>query len=317
MKALRITMLVAAASLAASAQPINVSKIVTGIYTPTPGGLIMPNANLPANVAFYPLVHARTGADTFDMYPGSWPALWNNNVLHPSVKRQTNSPAPQQLEDGGKLVWEKPYTQLGQAGLNNQGKQVTTAAVFGSGTGSASSSYTMKIEHFGGGSADYYMSVTAPVLQRFLQSAYNLVNGSNGGTYVFLKPTSASSRASVDIYADGLPIWTSESAYAYPNNTDNPTAKHEWKWGAAQSAPANVTLYLGRLSTGKSLRISVVVRTDATAVANTCGVESHSFSDDIRHCLDLAEVVSLTPHASNGLPAIHVFTGSPIIVSRF
>src|SRR5262245_41851751 len=124
------------------AATVNVSKIATGTFTPTPVlGLVIPAGTPMAAVTYYPMVHAKTGADALDVYqPGSWPA-WTNNASDPSIKRQTNSPSPAVDQYGTTVSYYLPYYELGQAGMTNTGKQQTFAGVFRTGVATASSSY--------------------------------------------------------------------------------------------------------------------------------------------------------------------------------
>ena len=313
MKLLKTTLVMAAATISAAAQ-VNVSKIVTGQYTVPLGGLYIPNGAPAANITYYPAVHAKVGPDTYDMYPGPWPTAASNSVSHPTIKRQTNSPGSQPLPDGGSVSYYKPYFELASVGVANN-KQTTNASVYRTGSSTASTSYNVKIEHFGAGSHDYYLNLTVPQITRFVNAAYNLVPGSNGGTYVFLAPKKAASRASVDVYADGLPIWSSESVYRFPDDSPNHGAKFEYKWGSTQAANSVVSLYLGRFSTGQSVRISVVVRTDARSEANTCGSEVSGMYET-RHCFDLRQTVDLVPNSATGLPGMYVHSRS-YVVSRF
>ena len=304
--------MLAAAAISATAQ-INVSKIVTGQHTLPVGGLYIPSGAQAANITYYPAVHAKIGPDTHDLYPNGWAGMWANNVSHPFIKRQTNSPAQQPLPDGGTTGYYRPYYELATAGLVS-GKQSTKAGVFRTGSASASTSYAVKIEHFAAAPHDYYLNLTVPQIVRFFNPAYHLVPGSNGGAYVFMAPKKAASRASVDIYADGLPIWSSASAYRFPDDSPNPQAKYEYKWGTSPAAGSTVSLYLGRFATGQTVRLSIVVRTDASSEASTCGSEL-SWGVETKHCFDLSETVNLTPNASTGLPGMYLHS-RPYFIGR-
>lgn len=314
MQCCRILTVVAAAAVSLSAQAINVSKIVTGVQTATPNiGFYLPNGTPYANVDYYPVVHGKTGADPLDMYPGSWAQNWANAVSNPAIKRQTNSPAPVPIGNGT-ISYAKPYTQLAQAGLNNQNKQFTTAATFGSGSASTESSYAVRVENFGGSSTDYYLTITVPERKQYYNPAFSLCcsGDSNGGTYGYMAPKSIASRASVDVYADGLPVWGSEKTYQFPTGANSPWADpYQLSWGSTAAANTNVLLYLGRFKTGQAVDFTIVVRTDATANAPTCGDES-SYGSVIRHCLDFSETITMKPSGNPAVPAMYFWSHNGI-----
>jgi hypothetical protein len=294
------------------AATVNVSKIATGTFTPTPVlGLVVPAGTPMAAVTYYPVVDAKTGADALDLYqPGSWSSVWANNAGDPSIKRQTNSPSPTVDQYGTTVSYYLPYYELGQAGMTNTGKQQTFAGVFRTGAATASSSYAMQVQHFGALTHNYYLSIKAPELSQKHSPAYRLEPGSNGGTYVYYEPTAAKSRSAVDVYVDGLPVWSTERIYAYPDGADDPFAAYEHEWGAAQSNSGDVVLYLGRLSAGQSVRITMVVRTDGQATANTCGSESAGWNNTIKHCFDLQERVLLPTNGPSEVPSMYLYSFS-------
>ncbi|MBC7928877.1 MAG: hypothetical protein H7039_24805 [Bryobacteraceae bacterium] len=295
----------------ALAEVLNVSKIVTGVHTPTPSlGFIFPNGTPSAVVTHVPMVHAKTGADSFEMYPGGW-APWAAASSNPSIKRQVNSPAPS-VADSVTTSYHREWNQLAQAGMTPQVKQATVAAVFKNGSALASTSYALNVEHIGAVTSDYFLNLSIPEVLRFLNPAYRLEPGSNGGTYVFYAPASARSRSAVDVYVDGLPVWSTESTYMFPDS-DNPFAKIENKWGNAQSPQSgNAILYLGRLGTGKSFRISMVVRTEAFSGATYCGSET-SWGFRTMHCFDLSERVLLPVPANSQVPGMSLFSKSALV----
>jgi hypothetical protein len=311
------TALLTAAVLAANvvnleAATVNVSKIATGTFTPTPNlGLVIPMGTPMAAVTHYPVVHAKTGADALDMYqPGSWSVVWANNATDPSIKRQANSPAPTVDQYGANVSYYLPYYEVGEAGMTNTGKQQTFAGVFRTGAAAASSSYAMQVQHFGALTHNYYLSIKAPELYQTHSPAYRLEPGSNGGTYVYYAPAAAKSRSAVDIYVDGLPVWSTERIYAYPDDTDDPFAALEHEWGAAQNNSGDVVLYLGRLSAGQSVRITMVVRTDGQTTANTCGTQSAGWNYTVKHCFNLQERVLLPANGSSEVPTMYLYSFS-------
>ena len=178
---------------------------------------------------------------------------------------------------------------------------------FSTGKAEAVTSFSYKIEHYGS-AQDYFVNIQHPTFARSVESAYTLTSGSNGGTYIYTKPTNANSRATVEIYADGLPIWSSEATYHYPNGQ----ATYAWdnagtNWGKA-SASGFSTLYLGKLNPGTTVILTMVVRTAVNVEMNTsaCPYESSAWENVIR-CHKVTDSVKLS-NLANYTSMLQIFT---------
>jgi hypothetical protein len=123
----------------------------------------------------------------------------------------------------------------------------------------------------------------------------------------------------VDVLVDGLPVWSTESTYMYPENS----AHYAWdkrmtSWGNALVANGQTKLYLGKLQAGKGITITFVVRTDTYVDAAICGTATGgSNSPDQKRCFDLTQTVEL-PNPASGPVGISVYaknlntTASPL-----
>ena len=125
-------------------------------------------------------------------------------------------------------------------------------------------------------------------------------------------PNAARARAAVDVLVDGLPVWSSESTYMYPEGT----ASYAWdkrltSWGNTLVDNGETKLYLGKLYPGQSITITFVVRTDTFVNADSCGTAyGIGFNvPDQKTCFDLSQTVDL-PFDGSGPPGISVYAKS-------
>ena len=114
----------------------------------------------------------------------------------------------------------------------------------------------------------------------------------------------------MDVLVDGLPVWSSESTYMYPEGTANyPWDKVETTWGNTVTANGQTRLYLGKLYTGQAITITFIVRTDAHAAADKCGSAYWGGgSPPEKRCFDLSQTVQLTsPGTGSGPVSFSVY----------
>ena len=180
---------------------------------------------------------------------------------------------------------------------------------FTTGWAVAAGNYSVRTEHYSSMALDYFILLNHPKYLRSIQAAYDLVPGSNGGTYLYKKPTSARARAAVDVLVNGLPVWTSESTYMFPEGTASYAwDKIETTWGNTVTANGQTRLYLGKLNAGASITITFIVRTDVHAVADQCGTANWGYySPDEKRCFDLTQTVQLTSSESGGPVSFSVY----------
>lgn len=307
----RITMQMTCAALffqaCANAELLNVSKIVTGTeqninwlaaaFTAN----VFPSANITSESMGRTMVQ-KDQVKQDAVGPGPWGPNWTTFPTNPNlVANVVASP----LNKFG-VIYNYSSSSHRSATVNmTLNPAYVGSMTFGTGNSEATVSYAYKIEHFGA-AQDYFLNVQHPTFQRNVESAYTLTPGSNGGTYTYFKPTNANSRAAVEIYADGLPIWSSETAYHYPNGS----AVYAWdnagtSWGKASPAGYS-TLYLGKLTAGKTVIITMVVRTATAVKMDSCAYDSDGYSNTIR-CHKVTDAVKLTD-LSNSSNMLQLFT---------
>jgi hypothetical protein len=249
--------------------------------------------------------HARIQGDLLDFYVKQWSQVnWADAPALPNITRLLATPAPT-----SSLKYGSPYYQLAKVDMAPN-PRVVQSRTFGTGWAQSAANYTIKVFHGSAQPLDYFIYLYHPKILTGVQAAYTLQPGGpggSGGTYLYKHPDSAGSRAAVDVLVDGLPVWSTESAYMYPEDT----ADYAWdklftKWGSPVVDNGTTKLYIGRLAAYQVVHVSLIVRTDVKAVASQCGTEYASYgSADTKRCFDLTQTVQLQPGAQ--IPAIYVF----------
>jgi hypothetical protein len=245
---------------------------------------------------FFQMGRARVEGDLNDYFAiGPWSAAWQNSPAYPALSREVPTPAatPQ-------LTWASPYYREAKIDMESFPKRVASHT-FSSGWAKSAVNYSVRVAHYSATALDYFVLLKHPKYLRGIQFAYTLQPNSSGGVYLYKSPTSARARAAVDVLVDGLPVWSSESTYMYrPDGTINQsTDKRETTWGNTVTANGETKLYLGKLSAGKSITITFVVRTDAHADADECGTEYGGWNTpNKKRCFDLTQTVELTSNTT-------------------
>jgi hypothetical protein len=257
-----------------------------------------------AMLSYYQLGLVRlSGETTGYAAPGPWSAAWQTSASNPVVTREIDTPAPT-----SQLTWASPYYSYAKVDMAASTKRVQTRN-FSSGWARSAINYSVRVDHSSSTPLDYFVEVDHPKFQLGVSAAYTLQPGGNGGTYLYMFPNAARARAAVDILVDGLPVWSSESTYAFPEGTAN----YAWdklltSWGNTLVDNGTTKLYLGKLYAGKSITITFVLRTDTFVDADACGTAYGTGfnTPDQKRCFDLTQTADL-PANSSGPQGISVY----------
>jgi hypothetical protein len=258
-----------------------------------------------ATFDYWQVGHARIHADTMDWYVNPWSQVnWTSSPTSPNTMRQLVTPPPT-----SSLKYSSPYYQLAKVDMTPNPK-IVQSRTYSTGSAQSAVNYSIKVSHGSAQPLDYFIYLYHPKILTGVQAAYTLQPGGpggSGGTYLYKFPTTASSRGAVDVLVDGLPVWSNESMYMYPDGT----AEWAWdklftKWGNPLVDNGTTKLYIGRIAANTIVNVSLIVRTDVKAVASQCGTEYGGWNyADTQHCFDLTQSVQLPAGAQ--IPAIYVF----------
>jgi hypothetical protein len=299
---------------AGHAENVNVSRIATSLrylnWTDEANAPIAPSG---ATLTYFEWARARTHGETADYFSaGSWNFNWTSAPAYPTISRSLATP-PAYQQNGNNYSYAEPWYSRGNVDMYGADKSVGSQT-FQTGWARSAVNYSVRVDHFSSTPLEYFVVVNHPKYMRGIQVAYTLQPGGpggGGGTYLYKSPDAARSHSAVDVLVDGLPVWSSEKTYLYPEAyASGGNDKRETTWGNAVTANGQTKLYLGRLSAGNSMTVTFIVRTDAHATAPDCGTSYTSNYDSTYNymwrCFDLTETVRLTS-AATGPPGFSIY----------
>lgn len=286
----------------ASAVYFNVSEIVTGTHQSDNS---LPSApGVPCGSACAYVSTATVGmTQTYVVTPSSftvdaWVPQWvfGGNVRAPaSLTRSVGiAPAPGGLEQwaGAMGVHARARTLFDTAAGAIEPNQVTVQT-WKTGSGASTVSYAIRVTPLSG-SQPTYLQFAVPERRHAIQYAMSMMN------YQYFKtdPERVQSRTAVDVYVDGLPVWSSELNYLVPQRfTPLGNAQLALSWDQPLGGQP-VTLFLGRLPSGTSRTVAVVIRADLRAEAPSCRTFTDVYGVSSQSCHSQREGVAL-PGVSN------------------
>jgi hypothetical protein len=294
--------LVAATGLAApvAAEQLNVSKIATGTFTSINWTVEaqQPLANNGAALAYFDLATGSIDTEPTPYFATPpWSALFLPFPTLPWLQRLT--PTVPYMDGKSTFTYANSNSRLTRVNMLAIPTKHVLSESFGSGTVAAAVSYTVRIEHTGSDPLDYFVDLQVPADTRTAAPGYDLCcpGDPNGGTYTYHQPKAAQARGAIDLYANGLPVWTNEDTYLYPGLPNSSPFDHiDFLWGKA-AGPATTTLFLGRLHSGDTLTVTEIVHSDVQANAPDCGIEGpfgfYPNFDYTVHCLELRQDIQM------------------------
>jgi hypothetical protein len=241
-------------------------------------------------------------------YGGSpWPPQQNVALQEPyagSSQMATTS----SVSGNWKTTYSNPYVV--RAAVNFPAPANVEARV-SNGSANADFNYRMTTTNGSGVARDYFLTFLTPQLGRTVAIPYSLSSSSdsNGGTYSYINPPSASSRSAFDVYVDGLPVFSDANYYDHNAAYQDAFGSETFNFGLQAPLPS-VLIYLGKIPSGGNLTVDVVMRAEATANSPNCGTTQYmGFQppyDLQKNCFDLDETISIP--ANNPSVAMSVFS---------
>lgn len=181
-----------------------------------------------------------------------------------------------------------------------------------SGSGTSATSVAVRLAVPASGSMRTYVQFAVPTRVRSGQNA-NYVGGPSGDQSFQSAAARLQGRAAVDLYVDGLPVWSSESHVLLPQRLRTTDKEpFELHWDKALGSD-KVTLYLGSLPAGSQHTVALVIRSDLRVDAQTCHANSE-FGVSYLRChsriegLTLPSVVVDGPFVKYHVPDFRVFS---------
>ncbi len=299
---------------AASAQTLNVSALVTG-SAQNPPLIAFGSVPQACGASCQYAVMSSTGASSsYDITPGpytasAWPLVYGANLPGIGSVSETlavTAPPAGTVQDGGSIgVLRRAAVQFNTLPLLN-GIQRMSVQTWKDGSGASTVSVTIRITPTV--AKAHYLAFTVPKIERGWQEAYYV--GGPSGYQTFSKlPTQLQTRSAVDVYADGLPIWSASSSKLRPRRWSPPyNAYLDVQWGPLLTESDNeVKFYLGTLSAGVTRTVALVFRTDQRVNADTCYTDTE-YSTTYQRCDSRREALSLPAAlvSSGGGPYVYL-----------
>jgi len=298
-----------AALLPAHADVINVSSFVLGAGRPQVAPIVgATTPTFPCGTACQYAGVSNIGADAgYLMAPepytaSTWPPVYAAGLPSVgSVSETLTVPAPPagMVADGGSVgVARQASVQYDWSPVPG-GTRVLGVQTWKGGSGIATVCITIRVTPTADKKAHFLEFVVPRSLRQQLE-AWNLLPGTNQPTS--LPTTQMQARSAVDVYADGMPVWSGESASLAPPGWSSLGADSlVLDWGPALDE-SRVTLFLGALPVGVPRTISLIFRTDLRVIAGTC-LTANTWGATYQRCDTRREALSLPSLlSSNGGP---------------
>lgn len=313
-----VVALLLAAPHIATAATYNVSQTVLGVAEP-----------LPANGGFqlacgsacrYASASGAQMANGAIAWPGafamaSWPVHFTSTAPQYASVDDTlavpAAPAGTQYDTLGEQPWQRAQVAWSYLSEMPASARQLDVQTWRSGTGASAVSYAVRINTPADGARRTYLSFEVPTSVRAWKYA-GYIGGPSGQQPYTVLPNRMQARTAVDVYVDGLPVWSSQSMRLRPKRHGaSGAAPFDLDWGDALDG-SQATLFLGTLPAGSSRTAVIVMRADLRVDAPSCYTLPDPAFDDERRCNAHREGLALPGSSVAPLylkvPAVTVYT---------
>lgn len=310
-----LTSLVIAAVPTGAQAIVNVSHLVNGgAKESLPAVLMTTPVDCSSSMCSWQTV-SRIGMTTaYDATPGpytvgAWPPVWGTALAGPAdVAEALAIPAPSSgsYEEPNGGLWQR--ARVAFTGVLTPGaERLTRVQTFRTGSGMATVTYTVRITP-GATAQRLFLDLAVPQRQGGGSSPYYTLN--NQPFYDTVDRLQ--SRGIVDVYVDGLPVWSTSTHTLKPRDWGHLTfGRVNLQWGEDPTTE-RVVLFLGSLS-GAARTVSVVIRSDLRVQDDECRSDSQ-YGNTVVRCHANNEGYTLPArNVSNGFfiltkPDVRVYT---------
>lgn len=185
-----------------------------------------------------------------------------------------------------------------------------TVQTWKTGAGASVVSYGIRLATpTGNGTQPTFLKFTVPERLR----AYSTTRRVQSNQNFYTNPDRAQSRAAVDVYVDGIPVWSSEENNLVPKRFNPPdNTQLQLSWDQPLDG-ADMTLFLGRLPPGSTRTVAVVMRADLRVDAPPCQNYTGPDHVDYQSCHSQREGLALPGYNSGGMyyhytPDVQIYT---------
>lgn len=261
---------------------INASQIVTGTAEPVDWGAEGVNPSQPAGNDFstlssiwhnqIPLVilgFFNFYRPTYYMGPG-WAPQWSPTQVEPYAG---NLGIPTHSTTQNNLITTYSNAYVVQAAVDFANPNGVRATV-SNGWAYADFNYRVNVINSNGSAQNYYLRFPNVTTNRTITIPYNLSSSSdsNGGTYSYINPPSFFSASSMDVYVEGLPVYSNANAVDHPPTSTDAFQQLPINFGTSVPNPY-ILIYLGKIPSGGSFTTDLVMHAEANANSTKCGTQ--------------------------------------------
>lgn len=318
MPRIRPLLLALAATLPVCSQAfVNVSHLVNGgAKESLPMVLVTPEVDC-AGACQYQAMSRVGMSDGYTQTPTpyrvpAWPAVWAASLAGLSDVEDSlpiaAPPGGTQYQTTSFGTWQRARVQFDSPPILGGTHEMAVQA-FRSGSGVATVTYTIRITP-GATPRRTFIDLGVPQRGPATSAASPFYTMNDNNFYDTVDRLQA--RSAVDVYVDGLPVWSTSSQRLKPRDWSNGTfGRVTLAWGEDPTTE-RVVLFLGTLG-GSPRTVSVVVRSDLRVNDDECR-NGQQYASDITRCHDNREGMALpTRKVSNGLfmlnrPDLRVYT---------
>lgn len=283
----------------------NVSQIVLGTAEPSIGLPLVPTVC--AGACAYASTSGVQMNGSYTIWPGDYAmAQWPPTYIglapaYPSVQESLHLPSPPVgAHNVGLLIGvrERAQVTFSVAPQDPPSARQLDVQTWKTGSGASAASFAVRISLPAGPARPAFLRFEVPQLVRDWEYAKQIA-GPSGNQPLTTMPKRLQARSAVDVYVDGLPVWSSQSLRLLPQRY-NPTLPGTVDLATGPALNGGmVTLFLGTLPAGSVRTAVIVLRSDLRVDAPTCHTESNAAFSDPHRCDAQIEGLSLPSKSSS------------------
>jgi hypothetical protein len=283
----------------------NVSQIVLGTAEPSIGLPLVPTVC--AGACAYASTAGVQMNGSYTLWPGDhemaqWPPAYIAVApLYPTVHDTLHLPAPPLGAHNVGLpigVRERAQVTFSAAPQDPASERQLDVQTWKSGSGASAASFAVRINMPAGPSRPAFLRFEVPQQVRDWRYATQ-IGGPSGNQPLVTMPARLQARSAVDVYVDGLPVWSSQSLRLLPKRySPSVPGTVDIKTGPALDG-GMVTLFLGTLPANSVRTAVIVLRSDLRVDAPTCHTEPDAAFSDRHRCDAQIEGLSLPSKSSS------------------
>jgi hypothetical protein len=283
----------------AGAATHNVSQLVLGTHEPLPAGTARTWAC--GSACRYASVSGVQMSHSYGAWPGAhdpatWPVFFSHTAPNYDSTQESlaiaAAPAGTQYLALPSGLWQRARVGFSYLYSAPDTERQLDVQTFRTGNGASALSYAVRIETPADRARPTYLRFRVPASVRDAQQA-GYIGGPSGQQPFSTPPRRLQARSIVDVYVDGLPVWSAQSVQLRPRRFPASLGGMLQLDGDQPLDGGTATLFLGTLPAGSQRTAVIVMRSDLRVDAPTCHTVPNTLGDGQRRCDARLEGLSL------------------------